>query len=175
MHPHQPLDAALEARLSRLPKAELHFHFEGAFRWSTIRELHPDGNALPEREPWLTCARPFADFQDFSQVFRDYIKPAGTPEAIERHAFEMLADLAQQNVRYVEILLSPKFHMMLGLTKEQVWCAAVAGCRRAMAQFDISVTKIDQSHLSEIESLIENISKHCSPPRGETASSEELS
>jgi len=39
----------------------------------------------------------------------------------------------------------------------------------------ISVTKIDQSHLSEIESLIENISIHCSPPRGETASSEELS
>lgn len=39
----------------------------------------------------------------------------------------------------------------------------------------ISVTKIDQSHLSEIESLIENISKHYYPPRGETASSEELS
>ena len=138
MHPHQPLDAALEARLSRLPKAELHFHFEGAFRWRTIRELPPDGNALPERDPWLNCARPFADFQDFSQVFRDYIQPAtGTSEAIERHAFEMLADLAQQNVRYVEILLSPKFHMMLGLTKEQVWRAAVAGCRHAMAQFDI--------------------------------------
>src|SRR5205807_6022791 len=59
---HPPLDAALEARLSRLPKAELHFHFEGAFRWSTIREFHPDGNALPEREPWLNCARPFAEF-----------------------------------------------------------------------------------------------------------------
>jgi len=138
MNPHQPLDADLEGRLRRLPKAELHFHFEGAFRWSTIRELHPHGQELPEREPWLERARPFADFQDFSQVFRDYVKPAtGTPQAIERHAFEMLADLAAQNVRYVEILLSQQFHTALGLSEEEVWRAAVAGCRRAMARFDI--------------------------------------
>jgi len=32
-------------------------------------------------------------------------------------------------------------------------------------QKDISVTKIDQSHLSEIERLIENISKHCYLPK----------
>ncbi|OLE39807.1 MAG: adenosine deaminase [Cyanobacteria bacterium 13_1_40CM_2_61_4] len=140
MHLHQPLDTDLEGRLSRLPKAELHLHFEGAFRWSTIRELHPRGTELPEREPWLERARPFADFQDFQQVFRDYIKPAtGTPEAIERHAFEMTADLAKQNVRYVEVLLSHKFHTMLGLTTEQVWHAAVAGCQRATARFDIDV------------------------------------
>jgi adenosine deaminase len=126
--------------LRRLPKAELHLHFEGAFRWSTIRELHPRGTELPERTPWLERARPFADFQDFSQVFRDYIKPAtGTPEAIERHAFEMATDLAKQNVRYVEVLLTPRFHTMLGLTTEQVWCAAVAGCKRATARFDIDV------------------------------------
>jgi adenosine deaminase len=138
MHAHQPLDTALEARVRRLPKAELHFHFEGALRWSTIRELHPDGKAFSERDPWLHGARPFADFQDFSQVFRDYIRPAtGTPVAIERHAYEMLADLARQNVRYVEILLAQKFHTMLGLGEEAVWRAAVAGCRRAMAQFPI--------------------------------------
>src|SRR5712691_4133966 len=140
MHLHQPLDTDLEGRLSRLPKAELHLHFEGAFRWSTIRELHPRGTELPEGAPWLERARPFADFQDFSQVFRDYIKPAtGTPEAIERHAFEMAADLAKQNVRYVEVLLSHKFHTMLGLTQEQVWHAAVAGYQRATARFDIDV------------------------------------
>ena len=29
-------DPHLEARPVRLPKAEMHFHFESAFRWSTI-------------------------------------------------------------------------------------------------------------------------------------------
>ena len=42
-----PLDPALENWLRALPKAEMHLHFEGAFRWSTIRELHPWGPSLP--------------------------------------------------------------------------------------------------------------------------------
>ena len=54
-------DPHLEARLVRMPKAEMYFHFEGAFRWSTIRELHPRGKELPEREPWLAQERPFAE------------------------------------------------------------------------------------------------------------------
>ena len=77
-------DPNLEALLARMPKAEMHFHFEGAFRWNTIRELHPRGQELPERQSWLAQARPFADFQDFTQLFRDYIRPAtGTPAAID--------------------------------------------------------------------------------------------
>ena len=41
MHAYQMLDPALAARVNRLPKAELHFHLEGALRWRTIREPHP--------------------------------------------------------------------------------------------------------------------------------------
>jgi hypothetical protein len=93
-------DPNLEACLVRMPRVEVHLHFEDAFRWSTIRELHPRGKELPEREPWLVQERPFADFQDFSQIFHDYIRPAiGTPEAVERHAFEVIEDLVCQNVR----------------------------------------------------------------------------
>ena len=50
-------DPHLEARLVRMPRVEMHFHFEDAFRWSTIRELHPRGKELPEREPWLAQER----------------------------------------------------------------------------------------------------------------------
>jgi adenosine deaminase len=133
-------DPNLEARLARMPKAEMHFHFEGAFRWSTIRELHPRGKELPECQPWLAQARPFADFQDFTQVFRDYIRPAtGTPEAVERHAFEVIEDLARQNVRYAEVIVHQRFHTDLGLREEQVWQAVVRGRDLAMAQYPIDV------------------------------------
>src|SRR5712691_4530147 len=112
----RPLDDPhLEACLARLPKAEMHFHFEGAFRWRTIQELHPRRQELPERQPWLAQARPFADFEDFRQLFHDYIRPAtGTPAAIERHAFEVIADLAHQNVRYAEVIVAREMHMALG-------------------------------------------------------------
>jgi adenosine deaminase len=118
----------------------MHLHFEGAFRWSTIRELHPRGQELPARQLWLAQERPFADFQDFSQVFRDYIRPAtGTPEAVEHHAFEVIEDLARQNVRYAEVIVSQRFHTMLGLSEEQVWQAVMRGRDRAMAQYSIDV------------------------------------
>jgi adenosine deaminase len=137
----RPLDDPhLEACLARLPKAEMHFHFEGAFRWRTVQELHPRRQELPEPHSWLAQARPFADFQDFTQFFRDYIRPAtGTPEAVERHAFEMLEDLAHQNVRYAEVIVASHVHTMLGLSEEQVWQAVVRGRDRAMAHYPIDV------------------------------------
>src|SRR5215510_1017798 len=116
----RPLDDPhLEACLARLPKAEMHLHFEGAFRWRTIQELHPRRQELPERHAWLAQARPFADFKDFRQLFRDYIRPTtGTAAAVERHAFEVLEDLAHQNVRYAELIVTRRFHTDLGLSEE---------------------------------------------------------
>lgn len=118
----------------------MHFHFEGAFRWSTIRELHPDGASLPQAPPWLGLARPFPDFDDFRQVFRDYMLPVtGTPETIERHAFETIEDLAHQGVRYAEVIVSLDLHVRRGLSLAAAWQAIVDGRARAMARYPIDV------------------------------------
>src|SRR2546422_1748240 len=78
------------------------------------------------RSPWLARSRPFPDFDDFVQALRDYVLPiTGTPEWIERHAFEVTEDLARQAVRYAEIIVSHDFHMRRGLDH-----AAVGGDRR---------------------------------------------
>lgn len=137
------VEATLDAWLSALPKAEMHFHFEGAFRWTTIRELHPGGRSLPETPPWLARARPFADFADFRQVFRDFMVPVtGTPETIERHAFEVVEDLARQHVRYAEVIVSHNLHTRRGLSGEDVWAAIAAGRDRAMARHPIDARLI---------------------------------
>lgn len=122
--------------IRRMPKAEMHFHFEGAFRWSTIRELHPDGRTFPETPPWH--GRPFENWDAFTAVFRRYLKDVtGTPETLERHAFEVLEDLARQNVRYVELLVSHTYHARKGLSEKQVWEAVVRGRERARAKYRI--------------------------------------
>ena len=134
------LDPALERWLRALPKPEMHLHFEGAFRWSTIREVHPSGPSLPAAPPWLARSRPFPDFDDFVQVFRDYIVPTtGTPESIERHAFEVAEDLAHQAVRYAEIIVSHDANTRRGLDHAAVWAAIVAGRDRAMARYPIEI------------------------------------
>ncbi len=91
--------------IRKMPKAELHIHFEGALRWSSVRELNPQARPLPDPPPWMR--RPFASFDDFRAVFRNFILPAtGSEERVERHMFEVLEDLARQNVRYAEPILS---------------------------------------------------------------------
>ncbi|MBI2206930.1 MAG: hypothetical protein HYU41_24115 [Candidatus Rokubacteria bacterium] len=134
---------ALEPWVRALPKAEMHLHFEGAFRWSTIRELHPWGPSLPATPPWLARRRPFPDFEHFRQVFRNYTLPVtGTPELIERHAFEVVEDLARQNVRYAELIVSHDFHTRRGSSQRAVWGAIAAGRDRAAAQYPIDVRLI---------------------------------
>lgn len=123
-----PPDLAL--RIRKMPKAELHIHFEGAFRWSTVRELNPEARALPDPPTWTR--RPFSSFDDFRAVFSDYLQPAtGTEDRVERHMFEVLEDLARQNVRYAEPILCLAFHMAQGLSVAQVLGAVRRGIERA--------------------------------------------
>ena len=123
--------------IRRMPKAELHIHVEGAFRWSTVREFVPEARALGDRPPWMD--RPFASFDDFRAIFRQYLLPAtGTEERIERHLFEVLEDLARQNVRYAEPIFYPRLHMAQGLTVPEVLAAARRGIQRAEREYPIT-------------------------------------
>ncbi|MBI2753976.1 MAG: adenosine deaminase [Betaproteobacteria bacterium] len=122
--------------IRKMPKAELHLHFEGAFRWSTVRELNPGARALPDPRPWL--GKRFTSFDDFRAVFRNFIQPAtGSEERIERHIFEVLEDLARQNVRYVEPILYLPFHMAMGLSVPEVLSAVRRGIERGERAYPI--------------------------------------
>lgn len=126
----------LADRIRRMPKAELHIHFEGAFRWSTVCELNPLARSLPDPPPW--AHRPYASFDDFSAIFRNFLIPAtGTEERVERHMFEVLEDLARQNVRYAEPILSVSSHMKQELSVAQVLGAVRRGVERAERAYPI--------------------------------------
>lgn len=118
----------LDRLIQRIPKMEMHFHLEGAFRWATIREYHPDGSRLAPFPPWHFSGFRFSGFAEFLEVFQKFIRPAtGTPETIERHTYEALADLAAQNVRYAEVIITPAFHSLKGLSYEKILEAIHAG------------------------------------------------
>ncbi len=121
-----------------MPKAELHIHIEGAYRWGTIRELHPRGSSFPSSPPWLASHNPFPDFNDFRAVFMDFVKPStGTRAAIIRHTFEVIEDLDRQRVRYAELNTGPVFHTALGLQVPEVLDALGEAKRAADAAFRI--------------------------------------
>lgn len=149
------LDERTERFIRAVPKAEMHLHLEGAARWRTIRELHPEGGSLPETPPWYSGGR-FSDFHAFREVFRRYVKPVtGTPELVERLTREVLSDLAAQGVMYVELIAGLRFHTERGMTVGEVLASISRGVGRAEAESGISAGIIlgMQRRWSEEEAL----------------------
>ncbi len=92
--------------LSQMPKAELHLHLEGAFRWPTLREalFRHYGRVLPPAPHWMSPHHRFQGFGEFLQLFRDYVDPwLCAPLGYREIIRDVVEGLRVQNVRYAEI------------------------------------------------------------------------
>lgn len=132
----------LQARLRRIPKAELHLHLDGSLRPSTILDLADEaGVTLPYRDE--TSLYDYLYVQDGRNLV-DYLKRFDltlsvmqTAESLERTARELCEDAAAENVRYLEIRYSPILHQQGDLTLEQAVEAPLRGVRQAEAALGV--------------------------------------
>jgi len=88
-----------------LPKTDLHVHFQGSVRVSTLRELAAaQGTELP---PGLDGDRyVWNDFFDFLTQYGLVSRAVADPAGHRRVALEICEDQAGQGVRYAEVTLS---------------------------------------------------------------------
>jgi adenosine deaminase len=91
--------------LRTLPKTDLHVHFQGSVRISTLRELAGlHGYDLPSG--LNGDAYVWNDFFDFLTQYGIVTRAIQRPEDTRRVAFEICEDQAAQGVRYAEVTLS---------------------------------------------------------------------
>ncbi|HUF49983.1 MAG TPA: adenosine deaminase [Longimicrobiales bacterium] len=142
----QSLDIPL-GLLRRLPKTDLHVHLDGSLRAQTMLELAaasgyvlPAGDAATLRE--YMHVRDGRDLVDYLGRFEITLALMQTTDAIERIAYELAADAAAENVRYMEVRFCPELNTRAGLAAEQVVDAALVGLRRAEAEHEISTAII---------------------------------
>ena len=128
---------SIEKLIRSIPKAEMHIHFGGAFRWSTVRSILKErGSETPPTPFWWAPDFVFSDFSLFSQIVQDYILPTtGSAELVARHMHDVLNDLISQNVRYVELIVNPLLHVGPGLTARELF----EELNRARAHFANSI------------------------------------
>lgn len=90
--------------LHRLPKAELHLHFEGTILPSTLVELsqHHDPIA-PEQAEALYA---YTDFTGFLQAFKAVCDQLVRPEDYELAAWRMCQHLVAQGIVHAEVFIS---------------------------------------------------------------------
>jgi adenosine deaminase len=128
--------------LRQLPKTDLHVHLDGSLRPQTLIDLARDqGRDLPVWEPEalrdymvVSDARNLVDYLSRFDITLSVMQDAAS---LERIAYELAEDAANENLRYMEVRYSPVLHIREGLTLSQAVEAPLAGLRRAEDKFGI--------------------------------------
>ncbi|HUQ99830.1 MAG TPA: adenosine deaminase [Gemmatimonadaceae bacterium] len=129
-------------KLRELPKAELHCHLDGSLRPSTLIELARDrrielpGTSVEEIRDYMRVDDA-ENLEDYLKRFDITISVMQTADALERIAYELAEDAAEDGVRYIEVRNAPILNVVNGLTLVQAVEAPLRGLRRAEKDFGI--------------------------------------
>ncbi|MDK1475128.1 adenosine deaminase [Streptomyces sp. 549] len=99
----------LTAFVAGLPKAELHVHHVGSASPRIVAELaarHP-GGAVPADVDALADYFTFQDFAHFVEVYLSVVDLIRDAEDVRLLTFEVARDMAEQNIRYAELTVTP--------------------------------------------------------------------
>jgi adenosine deaminase len=130
-----------EAFIRALPKTDLHVHLDGSLRLPSLIEMARErGIALPssgeEGLRDLVFKPRYADLAEYLEGFRYTTAVLQDPEGLERAAFELALDNADEGVRYVEVRFAPQLHLRADLDVATVCGAVDRGLARAAAQIN---------------------------------------
>jgi adenosine deaminase len=134
--------ARLRELLRRLPKAELHCHLDGSLRPETMLELArekgvsmpaPDAESLRE---YMTV-RDARNLEEYLERFAVTLSVMQSEQALERVAYELAEDAANDGVRYLEVRYAPVLNVREGLSLEQAVEAPLRGLARAEQELGV--------------------------------------
>jgi adenosine deaminase len=132
------------------PKAELHCHLDGSMRLDSMLDLarsQGQMSVLPAdsveglRDELREVERS-GTLEAYLAWFRHTVPLLQTTDALRRAAYELAADNAAENVRYLEVRYSPILHTEEGLSLDEVNDAVLEGLSRAEQDLDITTSLI---------------------------------
>ncbi|MGI6069015.1 MAG: adenosine deaminase [Blautia sp.] len=120
---------------------ELHVHLDGSVRPSTIWELalEKEGRApVADKEALTALMRapvPCSSLSEYLTRFELPLQYLQNREGLERVAYELVEDLAEEGVTYAEIRFAPQLSTQEGLSQREVTEAVMAGVKRGMRAY----------------------------------------
>ena len=129
--------------LKKLPKVELHCHLDGSLNPKTIIDLAekqkinlPTTN-LDELKSILSIGDKRVFLEEYLEKFKVTLSVLQTPESLERTSFELIQEVAKENVRYIEVRYSPILHTEKGMTPEESVDAVLKGLKAGKEEFGV--------------------------------------
>jgi adenosine deaminase len=126
-----------------MPKTDLHCHLDGSVRIDTILDLAEKQQVeLPtnNREALKNILMPGNSCSSLVEYLRPFditLSVMQEAEALERTAYELAEDAAEENIRYLEVRYSPVLHTKKGLKLTEIVDAVLRGLQRAEAEYAI--------------------------------------
>ncbi|MEP6853044.1 MAG: adenosine deaminase [bacterium] len=137
-----PAAVELTGFIAGLPKAELHVHHVGSASPRTVAALaarHAGSTPVPADEDRLAEYFTFTDFAHFVTVYLSVVDLIRDAEDVRTLTYEVARDLAAQNVRYVELTLTPYSSVARGIPAA-AYCEAIEDARRAVeSEYDLTL------------------------------------
>jgi adenosine deaminase len=133
----------------KLPKVELHRHFDCSMRFTTMLEIaqamglveaNTDSEVKKFREEYL-ITKPFKDLNEVLRKFVFAQKLLSSVEILERLAFECVEDMYNDGIRVVDLRYSPNFIQGANpsLSFEQIHNALCVGLTKALKFYPMAV------------------------------------
>jgi len=121
-----------EKLLQKVPKVLLHDHLDGGLRPRTVIDLAKEigYKKLPtydagELQQWFQRGARRGSLALYLEGFAHTTGVMQTEEALERVSYEMMEDMYNDGVAYVETRFSPVFHTQKGLHWEEIVAAVL--------------------------------------------------
>ena len=130
--------------VNSLPKVLLHDHLDGGLRPQTIIELAQElkYKKLPTKDPvelgeWFHRGANKGNLVEYLQGFEHTCAVMQTRESLKRVAYEMMEDMKNDGVCYVETRFAPVFHTNKGLYYEDIVGAVLEGLEKGTKDFGV--------------------------------------
>lgn len=134
--------ADLTTFIAGLPKAELHVHHVGSASPRIVAELaqrHAGSTNVPADPAALADFFTFSDFAHFIEIYQAVVALIRTTDDLHLLTYEIARDLAAQQVRYVELQVTPYTHHLAGISVEET-CAVIEDVRaKAATEFGLEM------------------------------------
>ena len=137
-----------DSGLKLLPKVDLHRHLEGSLRLQTLVEMARTYDLDMPKElellrPHVQVTNDPPNMNTFLAKFETLRHFYRSPETIHRLAYEVVADAARDNVRYLELRFSPQaLSRVRGFTLDEVTDWVIDAVKQASEEFGIHVALI---------------------------------